>query len=161
THTVTGTNIAAMGGTSVVVNDGSANLNFTGKITQTTNAQTVLNVTGGHTGTLTFVELEADGGVIEADRGDGLQFDQADGNYIFTDQLTLDGVSEAINVNDSDGTLTFQNAEISDTTGTAITFTGGEASMTLTGSIEQSTAQTVLSVTGDHDGTLTFNETTA
>lgn len=161
THTVTGTNIAAMGGTSVVVNDGSANLNFTGKITQTTNAQTVLNVTGGHTGTLTFVELEADGGVIEADRGDGLQFDQADGNYIFTDQVTLDGVSEAINVNDSDGTLTFQNAEISDTTGTAITFTGGEASMTLTGSIEQSTAQTVLSVTGDHDGTLTFNETTA
>jgi hypothetical protein len=162
THTVTGTKINDMGGDSIVVNDGAANLNFTGEIEQSVNAQSILSVTGGHTGTLTFVELTAGNGVIDATTGDGLQFSDADGNYIFTDNVTLTGTSQAINVNTgSSGTLTFQEAQITDTTGTAITFNGGTASMTLTGRIVQATNATVLSVTGDHDGTLTFNEMTA
>ncbi|WP_428308219.1 beta strand repeat-containing protein [Lacipirellula sp.] len=161
THTVTGTKIQQMGGDSIVVNDGAANLNFTGEISQTTNAQSVLSVTGGHTGTLTFVELTANNGVINATTGDGLQFDDADGNYIFTDTVKLTGTSQAINVVDSDGTLTFQDAQITDTTGTAIAFSGGEASMTLTGKVTQTTNATVLNVTNEHNGTLTFNELTA
>jgi hypothetical protein len=161
THTVTGTKVQQMGGDSIVVNDGAANLNFTGEISQTTNAQSVLSVTGGHTGTLTFVELTANNGVINATTGDGLQFNDADGNYIFTDTVTLTGTSQAINVVDSDGTLTFQDAEITDTTGTAIAFSGGEASMTLTGKVTQTTNATVLNVTNEHNGTLTFNELTA
>jgi hypothetical protein len=162
THTVTGTKVQEMGGDSIVVNGGAANLNFTGEISQTTNAESVLSVDGGHTGTLTFVELTANNGVINATTGDGLQFSNADGNYIFTDKVTLTGVSQAINVNTgSAATLSFIEAEITDTTGTAITFNGGTASMTFTGHIEQSTAQTVLNVTNDHDGTLTFTEFTA
>jgi hypothetical protein len=161
-HTVTGTKINDMGGDSIVVNDGAANLNFTGEIEQSVNAQSILSVTGGHTGTLTFVELTANNGVITATTGDGLQFDDADGNYIFTDKVTLTGTSEAVDVrNGSNGTLTFQEAEFTNTTGTTIAFDGGEASMTFTGRINQANNATVLSVTGDHNGTLTFNEQTA
>lgn len=163
THTVTGTVIEDMGGDSIVVNDGAANLNFTGKITQETNPHSILSVTGGHTGTLTFVELTADEGVISAITGDGLQFNDADGNYIFTDLVSFTGTSQAINVTNSDGVLTFQNAEITNTTGTAIVFNGGDSNMTLTGRIEQTAAPAnagdpLLSVTNGHTGTLVFNE---
>lgn len=167
THTVTGTKINDMGGDSIVVNDGAANLNFTGEIEQSVNAQSILSVTGGHTGNLTFVELTADNGVITATTGDGLQFNDANGNYIFTDKVEFTGTSQAINVVESDGVLTFQDAEITNTTGTAIVFDGGDSNMTLTGRIEQTVVPApdpnapLLSVTNGHSGTLVFNEVDA
>ena len=161
THTVTGTIIEEMGGDSIVVNDGAANLNFTGEITQTTNAASILSVTGGHTGSLTFTELTADGGVINATTGDGLQFNDADGVYTFNDEAIFDGVSQAINVVDSDAVITMLDVQIEDTTDTAITFNGGDSNLAFTGHIEQTTAQTVLSVVNGHEGTLVFNEVDA
>lgn len=163
THTVTGTQILNTGGDSIVVNDGAANMNFTGKIVRdVANANSVLTVTGGHTGALTFTELTADDGVIEANSGSGLQFNDADGVYTFNDLVDFTGTSAAVNViGDSTAVLTFQNMEVTDTTGTAFTFNGGDANMTLTGRIVQSTAQTVLNVTNGHTGTLVFNEITA
>ena len=163
THTVTGTKILNTGGDSIVVTDGAANLNFTGKITRdVANVNAILNVTGGHTGSLTFTELTANEGVIIANSGSGLQFNDADGVYTFNDLVDFTGTSAAVNVQgDSTAVLTFQDMEVTDTTGTAFTFNGGDASMTLTGRIVQGTAQTVLDVTNGHTGTLVFTEKTA
>ncbi|MBA4106158.1 MAG: hypothetical protein C0485_10390 [Pirellula sp.] len=163
THTVTGTEILNTGGDSIVVNDGAANLNFTGQITRdVANVNSILSVTGGHTGALTFTELTANEGVIIATSGDGLQFNDADGVYTFNDLVDFTGTSAAVNVQgDSAAVLTFQDIEVTDTTGTAFTFNGGDANMTLTGRIVQATAQTVLNVTNGHAGTLVFNEKTA
>lgn len=162
THTVTGTKISAMGGDSIVVNDGAANLNFTGEIVQNTNAQSILSVTGGHTGTLNFTELTADAGVIRATMGDGLQFDDMNGVYIFNDEVELTGTTAAINVTgDSDGDITLANGQFTSTTGDTITFAGGEANLTFNGKITQTLNFAVLSVTGGHDGTLAFNDLAA
>ena len=169
THTVTGTEILNTGGDSIVVNDGAANMNFTGKIERTTpNVNSILSVTGGHTGSLTFTELTADEGVILSNSGDGLQFNDADGVYTFNDLVRFNGTaSEAVHVQgDSTAVLTFQNMEATNLTGTAITFDGGDANMTLTGRIVQTVAPTsagdpLLSVTNGHTGTLVFNEITA
>jgi len=163
THTVTGTTITNMGGDSVIVNDGASNLNFTGRIEQTANNASVLSAGGEHTGTVTFTELTANAGVIEATTGDGLQFDDADGVYTFNDLVELAGTSMGVNaVNDSEAVLTFQNAEITNTTGVALNFDGGDANMTLTGRIEQTANNAaVLNVSNEHTGTLVLNEITA
>ena len=166
THTVTGTQILNTGGDSIVVNDGAANMNFTGKIVRdVANTNSILSVTGGHTGALTFTELTADEGVILASSGDGLQFNDADGVYTFNDLVKFNGTaSEAVHVQgDSTAVLTFQNMEATNLTGTAFTFDGGDANMTLTGRIVQTVAPTnaadpLLSVTNNHTGTLVFNE---
>ncbi len=162
THTVTGTKISAMGGDSIVVNDGAASLNFTGEIVQTTNSQSILSVTGGHTGTLNFTELTADAGVIRATMGDGLQFDDMNGVYIFNDEVELTGTTAAINVTgNSDGDITLANGRFTNTTGDTITFAGGEANLTFNGKILQNQNVAVLSVTAGHDGTLAFNDLAA
>ncbi|MBL9163276.1 MAG: hypothetical protein JNL18_11120 [Planctomycetaceae bacterium] len=162
THTVTGTKISAMGGDSIVVDDGAANLNFTGEIVQTTNAQSILSVTGGHTGTLNFTELTADAGVIRATMGDGLQFNDMNGVYIFNDEVELTGTTAAINVTgNSDGDITLANGQFTNTTGDTITFAGGEANLTFNGKILQNQNVAVLSVTAGHDGTLAFNDLAA
>lgn len=161
THTVTGTKVLNMGGDAIVVTDGSANMNFTGFIEQTANNAAILNVTADHTGSLTFTELTANAGVINATTGNGLQFNDANGVYTFNDEITMTGVSQAINVVDSDAVITILDAQIKDTTDTAITFNGGDSNLAFTGHIEQTTAQTVLSVVNGHEGTLVFNEVDA
>lgn len=162
THTVTGTIIDDMGGDAIVVDAGAANLNFTGNINQSDNPHSILSVTGGHTGSLTFTELTADQGVISATVGDGLQFDNADGVYTFNDEVEFTGTTAAVNViNGSDAVLTFTNGQFTNTTGDTLTFAGGEASMTFNGKILQNQNAAVLSVTGGHDGTLVFNDLAA
>ncbi len=163
THTVTGTTIDDMGGDAIVaVGPGTAGLNFTGRITQETNNASILSVSGGHDGNMTFTELTAGQGVVFATMGDGIQFDDADGVYTFNDRVEIDGAVQAVNVVNSTAVLTLTDALFTDTTGTTIAFDGGTANMTLTGRVEQLTnAQTLLSVTNGHDGTLAFNELTA
>jgi hypothetical protein len=166
THTVTGTTILNTGGASIVANGGTAGLNFTGRIDQANDAS-VLAVSGGHDGNMTFTELTANAGVIGATAGNGLQFDNADGVYTFNDKVKIEGAAgsgatSAVNVlNDSSGVLTFTDAEFTNINGDAITFNGGTANMTLTGRIRQeANAQAVLTVIGGHDGTLAFTEIT-
>jgi hypothetical protein len=169
THTVTGTTITNTGGDSIVFDDGvsatafTAGMNFTGRIEQTANNASILSVAGGHDGNLTFTELTANAGVINATTGDGLQFNDADGVYTFNDLVNIVGTSSAINVvNDSSGVITMTDATITNTTGDAITFDGGTANLSLTGKVTQTANNaSILSVTGGHDGTLAFTERTA
>jgi hypothetical protein len=165
THTVTGTTINNMGGDAVVAVGGTAGLNFTGRINQTVNAGSILDISGGHDGNMTFVELTANEGVVNATTGDGLQFNDADGVYTFTDNVAISGVAaggatSAINViGDSTAAITLADATIANINGDAITFVGGTANLTLTGTVSQTlNAFSVLDVSGGHDGTLDFNE---
>ncbi|WP_442481507.1 beta strand repeat-containing protein [Aeoliella sp. SH292] len=153
--TITDTADAAMH-----VNGGSANMNFTGKITQGDLGESLF-VEGGHTGTLTFREMTAGEGVIDATSGGGLVFNNADGTYTFLHEVSLVNTTQGIDVtNGSAGTLSFSNAIITDPTGTAVHFNGGSASMTFTGKITQNNASNTVLVEGGHTGTLTFNEFT-
>ena len=164
-HVVTGTTIADAGNVAgeaaVRVSGGDADLNFTGRITQgaaASGAAAVL-VQNGHTGTLTFTEQQADEGLIDAQNGTGLQFDGADGVYTFNDNVKLRGGDAGIDlVNDSDGTVTLADAEITDPTGTAVNVDGGDASMTFTGKVTQSNNASAMAVANGHNGTIVFNE---
>jgi hypothetical protein len=169
THTIGGTTINNTGGDSIIASGGTAGMNFTGRIDQTAVATaSILSVENGHDGNLTFTELTAGAGVINATVGDGLQFDNADGVYTFNDNVNIDGIAaggatSAINVTgDSTGVITLTDATFDNVNGDTITFNGGTANMTLTGRITQTlNAQSVLSVTNGHDGTLAFTEITA
>ncbi|RIK81368.1 MAG: hypothetical protein DCC67_08260 [Planctomycetota bacterium] len=166
TMTVTGTTITNTGGDSVIINGGSVVLNYTGRIEQGAGSTAVattsaVSVLGAHSGSATFTELTADAGVVAADRGDGLQFDNADGVYTFNDEVELAGTVNAVSVeNGSDAVLTLQNAQFSNTSGTTMLFDGGDANMTLTGRIVQNANNTVLDVRNGHTGTLAFTELT-
>jgi hypothetical protein len=162
THTVTGTTITNTGGASILASGGTAGMNFTGFIEQTANNVAILSATDGHDGSLTFTELVAGDGVINATTGSGLQFDNADGVYTFNDNVSLVGTSAAINaINGSDAVITISDGTFTNTTGTALNFAGGESSMIFTGQITQTANNaTILNVTGGHSGTLSFNELT-
>ncbi len=122
TFTFANTDITNPTGTAFDVDGGSANVTFSGgSITQANNAITV-NVQGGHSGTLNF------GVDIDATDGDGLQFDNADGQYNFntmTGVTTLNGGDAGIDIlGNSNGTFTFANIDISNPTGDAFNVTG-------------------------------------
>src|SRR5439155_17521362 len=99
---------------------------YSGGITQSANAAMV-NVTGGHSGTLTF-----NTGTLNATNGTGLQFSNADGIYNFNGTTTLNGTTNSADtgidilagadaVNGSSGTFTFGNGtSITSPTGTAL-----------------------------------------
>ncbi|MCO6044555.1 hypothetical protein NG895_11620 [Aeoliella sp. ICT_H6.2] len=147
-------------GTTLHFDGGEMSLNYTGKITQN-NAATTLLVEGEHTGTLTFNEGDTDGGVIDAFNGDGLVFSNADGGYIFNDAVVLDGTANGADtgidlLNDSDGTFTFADGTIVSPTGEAILVDGGSSVFTFTGEITQENNVATVSVTGGHDGAMTF-----
>jgi hypothetical protein len=168
THTIGGTTITNMGGDAIIASGGTAGMNFTGRIEQTSNNASILSVENGHDGNLTFTELTANAGVIRATTGDGLQFNDADGVYTFVDNVDIEGVAaggatSAVNVQgDSEGVITLTDATFDNINGDTITFVGGTANLTLTGRINQTlNAFSVLDVSGGHDGTLVFNEITA
>lgn len=145
-------------GTAITVAGGSANLNYTGTVTQSNN-QDALEVSGGHNGTMVFVAGTAGGNVISATNGDGLQFNNADGDYSFNDGVVLNGGNAGIDiVADSDGTFTFDEARVTNPSGVAFNVVGGSADVTLTGEIAQANSQDVVSISGGHDGTIMFNE---
>lgn len=64
-------------GGSFIVNGGSVSTTFAGNLSQA-NAAAMLDVSNGHTGTLTF-----NTGTLSATNGTGLQFSNADGTYNF------------------------------------------------------------------------------
>ncbi|HKE56218.1 MAG TPA: cadherin-like domain-containing protein, partial [Pyrinomonadaceae bacterium] len=89
-------------GPAIWIDGGTANLTYGGNMSQTNN-KPLLNVTGGHTGTLTF-----NSGTLSATNGTGLQFDNADGSYNFNGVTTLNGGDAGIDIlNDSAGTFNF------------------------------------------------------
>jgi len=139
---VTGTTVLNTGGDSVIIDGGAINLTFTGRIDQNSNAS-VVSVLDGHTGTVNFNELTANAGVISATNGDGMQFADADGTYRFNDTVTLNGGDAGIDVvagtdgvDGSEGTFTFDDADITNPTGTALNIDGNNlTAFTISGEI--------------------------
>lgn len=161
--TVSNGKITNATGTAVNFDGGDANMTFTGRIEQTANNQAVLTVSNEHTGTLTFNELTSGTGVIEANIGPGLVFDNADGAYIFNHEVLLGGGEARIAVqNDSEGTFTFADADITfNGTGAAVLIDGSDVqAFTLTGEIvSNGAASRPVQVTNNTGGSITFNAT--
>jgi hypothetical protein len=169
THTFTSTTVTDTGGASIVADGGLANMTFTGRITQA-NDQSVVSVLNGHDGTLTFNESTANQGVIEATNGNGLQFANADGSYIFNHKVTLNGGDAGIDVlagndavNGSQGVFTFANADIDFNNSTAAAAAVAiDAStvqaFTISGDIDVTGGRPV-AITNNKGGSMTFNAT--
>lgn len=148
-------------GVAVDVAGGAADLLFNGSVRQD-NAAALLNVTGGHTGTLAFQT-----GTVNANGGTGLQFTDADGTYNFFGSLDLSGGDAGIDIGAlSAGTVNVtpagaHTAQIVSPTGAAISIAGGSADLTFNGNVTQASNAALLSVAGGHSGTVSFPGTLA
>ena len=137
----------------VRVSGGSVNLTYPGNVTKN-NAGPMVNVLGGHTGTLTFQT-----GTLSATNGTGLQFDNADGTYNFNGTTTLNNGTVVNIINGSGGSFTFGTGA-SITVGNndvAVTIDGGTAAFTYSGGITKTGNGDAIRVQGGHaTGTVTF-----
>ncbi|WP_198327562.1 hypothetical protein [Mesorhizobium sp. WSM1497] len=132
----------------IAVSGGTANLNYTGNVSQSNNA-TLVSVAGGHSGTLNFAT-----GALSATNGTGLQFDNADGIYSFVGTTTLNGGNASVDIlNGSGGTFNFgTGTSIVSPSGTAFNVNGGTATVTYAGTITQATAGQRMIVVADTAG---------
>lgn len=134
---------------------------FSGTISQSLNASAVL-IEGEHAGTVIFSEAVTDAGLVNATNGDGLQFDNADGTYLFSNAVVLNGGDAGIDIrNDSDADITITDGTITNPTGEAVLVDGGNAGLDFTGQITQGNSADTIAVQGGHTGTLAFSESTA
>ncbi|WP_236980108.1 Ig-like domain-containing protein [Membranihabitans maritimus] len=121
----------------IIISGGSTNVNFSAgsMISQGANANTI-NVLNGHTGMLTY------SGTVNSTNGNGLQFNNADGQYNLNGTVTLNGGDAGIDiVNGSGGAFTFSNATITNPTGTAFNVNNSSANITYTaGTITQNSS---------------------
>lgn len=157
----------AAGEAGVKITGGDANFNMSGQIAQGAAATSAaaVQVDGGHTGTVNMV-LPAGAAtgdlVVDAQNGTGLQFDNADGQYVINGPVELNGGDAGIDMlNGTDGAITLTDTTITNPTSTAINVEEGLGSMNFTGQVNQANAATALAVSAGHNGTLDFNEATA
>ncbi|MER9290308.1 hypothetical protein NKI71_08695 [Mesorhizobium sp. M0510] len=132
----------------IAVSGGTANLNYTGNVSQSNNA-TLVSVAGGHSGTLNFAT-----GALSATNGTGLQLDNADGIYSFVGTTTLNGGNASVDIlNGSGGTFNFgTGTSIISPSGTAFNVNGGTATVTYAGTITQATTGQRMIVVADTAG---------
>ncbi|MCA9263450.1 MAG: right-handed parallel beta-helix repeat-containing protein [Planctomycetales bacterium] len=147
-----------------LVSGGTANVDFTGQITQNTSGAAFL-ADDGHSGTITLNEMTEDEGVVIATNGTGLQFNSADGTYVFENSVFLAGGAAGIDVTGaSSANITIRNADIMNPNDIAIHIAGtsaaepSTASMTFTGNITQTANNHAVLSVSDHTGTLAFNK---
>ncbi|MGX9053219.1 beta strand repeat-containing protein [Mesorhizobium sp. 14Argb] len=154
----TGTTITSPSGTAFNVDTGTANVTYSGNITQASNAAMVA-ITGHSGGTITFQT-----GTLSATGGTGLQFDNADGTYNFNGPTTLNGGDAGVDIlNGSGGTFGFgTGTSITSPSGTAFNVAGGAASITYAGTITQATAgQRIIAVADTTGGAVSFTTAVA
>jgi hypothetical protein len=153
TFTFSNATITNPNGTAFNVDGGSANINFTGLITQDNNFAAV-SVTNGHSGTLTFQPLTSGSNVVAAADGTGLQFNAANGTYT-VGQIALNGGDAGIDVVDSAGTFQFNGGSITNPTGRAVNIDGGTANVAVNVAVTGSSLYSA-AVTNKTGGTVTF-----
>jgi len=119
------------------------------------------------TGSISIDDYEFNG---LAGGGGGIRFHQVDIASTFANPTPIsvsnaditDGGASGILVNQSDGTFTFTETNITDVSGAGFRISGGEADTNFTGFISQSVAgAAAVVVDGGHTGTSVFNEETA
>ncbi|WP_095083914.1 beta strand repeat-containing protein [Mesorhizobium sophorae] len=148
-----GTSITSPSGTAFNVDTSSASVTYNGNITQANNAALVA-VTGHTTGTITFQT-----GTLSATNGTGLQFNNADGTYLFNGTTTLNGGDAGVDIlTGSGGSFGFgSGTSITSPTGTAFNVVGGTAAVTYGGNITQANNAAMVSISGGHaTGAITF-----
>ena len=139
------------------VSGGSADITYKGDISQANDAE-LLRIQSGHTGALTF-----NTGTLNASNGTGLRFNNADGNYNFNGNTTLNGEFGGIAIfNGASGTFTFGTGtsiiKANGEGGTAFRLTSSNAVVTYNGSMTlgSNTGQLV-NIEGHAAGNITFN----
>jgi len=150
--------ISGAAGNAFNVSGGSVSVTDKGTIAQSNNAA-LLNVSGKHTGTLTF------SGALSATNGSGLQFNDADGSYnvnAASSSLTLNGGNAGLSItNGSSGTFNFASsagsASLTNPSGAAITVTGSNPTLNYGGSITKTNGSDGVVISGNTGGTLTFS----
>jgi VCBS repeat-containing protein len=138
------------------VNGGTVSTTYSGNLSQA-NAADMVNVSGGHSGTLTFQT-----GTLHATNGDGLQFTNADGTYNFNGTTTLNGDNAGVDIfNGSAGTFTFgSNTSITSPIGNAFELQNSTANVTYSGNITQASNAATVNVLNETGGTVTFQSGT-
>jgi len=167
TFTFTDVTAADPTGAGIHVNGGLSTINFGGPdnpnngqfgpsvLTQSGGGTGIL-VEGGHAGTFN----QNPSSPIFADTGDGLQFDNADGNYEFNGPVTLAGGNAGIDIlGGSAGTFTFSNTDVTNPTGEGINIDGGDSDVTFGpgSSLTQGNNATGIDIQGGHTGQFTFS----
>ncbi len=116
--------IVSAPGATIQISGGSANHTFDAASTIQQTGGTVVQVAGGHTGTLDYF------GTISATNSNGLQFDNADGTYNLNGDVTLNGGKTGIGINNSNGTFNFGRTRISDMDSTGVSVRNSNANVT-------------------------------
>ena len=156
-NTITGSvainsgSLANSNGALVNISGGTVSLDCKASLSQANNFPLV-SITNHATGTISFSEK-----TLSATNGNGLQFSNADGTYIFSDQLTLNGGDAGIDIlAGSGGTFTFEDtATITNPSGTAFMVQSSTPTITYSGSISDNSGY-LLDVDNMDGGTLTF-----
>jgi hypothetical protein len=132
-------------GAAINVSGGTVNLTVNSPVTQS-NSAALVNVAGGHSGTLTF------NGAMSATSGTGLQFANADGTYNFPNVVTLNtAVTQGISVlAGSSGTISISNgaSAITNPSGDAITVNASNPTFTYAGTVSKNSSGRVLNMNG-------------
>ena len=131
-------------GTAFSIDSSTANVIYSGNITQANNAAAVdINVHSG--GTVTFTTGSGGAGTISATNGTGLQFSNADGSYSFNGTATLNGGDAGIDIDTgSSGTFSFNsNTSITNPSGDSFLLSSSDANVTYSGSITDSSGKAV------------------
>ena len=132
---------------------GPLTLDASGNITQAI-AAPLLDVSGTHTGTLTFT------GTLNATTGTGLQFSDADGVYSFAGTTTLNGGDAGIDIiGGSGGTFTFASGTgVTNPSGAAFRVASSTPAVTFNGNLTKSGTSTglLVDISDQSSGTITF-----
>jgi VCBS repeat-containing protein len=129
------------------VNAGTVSVTYSGSLGQGAGASTV-NVTGGHTGTLTFSPSGGNNIFASNTTGTGLVFNNANGTYNFTGPVTLNSINGVNISNGSTGTFSFSSGTaIGNTSGTAFVVNGSTPDVSYGGTITKSAASLLIDIT--------------
>lgn len=138
--------------------DGGMNMNVdvNGGTSTHSSGNAIVNVAGGHTGTVDFAAASSFGTTAA---GTGFQFNNADGTYNFNGTNNLNGTTAGINiVNGSNGSFTFSNnSTFQNITGESVNIDGGSGNVTFGGSITQSNTSSAIDIDNKTGGIVSFN----
>lgn len=157
TLNASGGSINTAGAAAVLLSGGSVGGTVSATLAQAS-AQPTLSVTNGHSGAITFA------GNVTATNGNGLQFDNADGNYGFSGTVSLNGGDAGIDItNGSIGTFTFPTTSniTSPGTGNLVSIlNSAPVNFTYSGTFTKANNNvTGILISGNTGGSITFNGT--
>lgn len=155
TISIAGGGFVGGGGATINIDGGSVSFTYGGSVNQGTSSHPMVNITGGHTGTVTF-----NTGTLSATNGTGLQFDNADGTYNFNGAVTLNGGDAGIDViNGSAGTINLPSINITNSVGTGVNISSTSAAITFA-SLGVTTSNGSCIVANEHTGSFTVTSGT-